>query len=419
MLAAHVDRFFDRRFSAARLIVLTTVGAGDLLLLHRPAGADDWLVAALAFGMCLAAGVLPLTATAGLAGLLLLTGWWGEAVLVPVKVMAAIALFELAHRRSGREVHLGAALVAAVILGKVADELPEQFFSVLYRVGVVVGVPVLLGAYIRSVRAARREAQERAAEQDRRRRSEARAARADERAAIARELHDLVAHHVSSMVLRVGVARHVIPTPDPRLAEVLDDLHASGTAALTDLRQLVAVLRDPGRAGDDGTAATDGAGAGSAEPGASLLQPQGLATAVATALTRSRRLGLVIDATVDPELAWRLDAVRRLAVLRLVQEGLANVAKHAGPGTRVLLSLRGEPGAAVRLMISDDGAGRGGSPASLTPDGHGLIGMRERVALLGGEVEVGPVGAGWRLSAVLPGPGGSTGSSAALLGAST
>src|SRR6185312_8076369 len=90
-----------------------------------------------------------------------------------------------------------------------------------------------------------RQAVERALAEQRRRESESRAARADERSAIARELHDVVAHHVASMVLRVGVARHVLTDLDPRVDEVFDDVHGTGTAALAELRRLVAVLRNP------------------------------------------------------------------------------------------------------------------------------------------------------------------------------
>ncbi|MEE3921816.1 histidine kinase dimerization/phosphoacceptor domain-containing protein [Micromonospora sp. BRA006-A] len=121
----------------------------------------------------------------------------------------------------------------------------------LFGLAVTVGLPLLLGLVVRTTRELGRQAEVRAEAERRRRESESRAARADERGAIARELHDVLAHHVASMVLRVGVARHVLPDLDPRVGEVFDDVHATGTAALTDLRRLVAVLRDP-----DGVAAT-------------------------------------------------------------------------------------------------------------------------------------------------------------------
>ncbi|QFG27062.1 two-component sensor histidine kinase [Actinomadura sp. WMMB 499] len=282
-----------------------------------------------------------------------------------------MALFELAVRRPPAELAAGAgAFVLAVACGWAGDPLGETG-PALFRVAVFLTVLLLAGAYLRSARAAARAAGERAAAQ-------ARAARAAERTAIARELHDLVAHHVSSMVLRVGVARHVLPGSDPAVREVLDDLHATGTAALDDLGRLVSVLRDPATVRD--------------EP--PPLEPAALPAALHRAVERCRAAGPAVEASIDPAVAG-LDAMRGVTLLRLVQEGLANAARHAGPGATVRLSARVE-GAAVRLVIADDG---GGGPA---PDGHGLAGMRERVGLLGGAFAAGPDGPGWRLSAELP-----------------
>jgi len=182
------------------------------------------------------------------------------------------------------------------------------------------------------------------------------------------------------MVLRVGVARHVLGGTDPRVDEVLGDLHTSGTAALGDLRNLVAVLRDPALVRHG-------------EPGVSLVERAGLVDALDAAVERGRQAGLTIAADIDPAIA-ELDAVRRLTVLRLAQEGLANVAQHAGAGTSVAFTVRVD-GEAVRLEIVDDGR-----PGTVKP-GHGLVGMTERVELLGGTLSAGPRpdGSGWRLLA--------------------
>ncbi|MEO3807897.1 histidine kinase [Sphaerisporangium sp. B11E5] len=281
-------------------------------------------------------------------------------------------------------------------LSHISRALPAGLAPLLFRLGVVIGAPLLLAGYIRMTRRlavqaegrARAEARRAEAEGDRaeaergRRESDARAARAAERVTIARELHDLVAHHVASMVLRIGVARHVLPALDPRAAQALDDVHASGTAVLGDLRRLVAVLRDP--------AVRDG-------PGLPLVEPDGLVAALEEVAERGRQVGLVVDATLDPSIN-RLDAVRGLTVLRLGQEGITNVARHAGPSTHVQLSVGAEADGAVRLELIDDG---GGGPAE-PGQGYGLIGMRERVELLGGRFQAGPDGAGWRLTAALP-----------------
>jgi signal transduction histidine kinase len=277
----------------------------------------------------------------------------------------------------------GAGLVAAVYLADAIGDSPSEFAGTVYGLSVVVGVPVLLGLVIRTSRELGRQAQQKAIEEQRRLESESRAVRADERSAIARELHDVVAHHVASMVLRVGVARHVLPDVDPRVAEVFDDVHGTGTAALADLRRLVAVLRDP-------SARTDAA-LTAIEPGA---LPQALEAAVETA----RRAGLTVDAAVAPEVG-SLDAVRGLAVLRLTQEALTNVAKHAGTSAHVRLCAEVVNGD-VTWSVED--AGGGVPPGLPSGGGHGLTGMRERVEVLGGRLTAGPTAAGWRVETTLP-----------------
>nr|BFE79175.1 hypothetical protein GCM10020093_017760 [Planobispora longispora] len=185
------------------------------------------------------------------------------------------------------------------------------------------------------------------------------------------------------------------------MAEVFDDLHATGTAALTDLRRLVALLRDPDGARPDAATAAIEADA----------LPQALRAAVDTA----RRAGLTVETVIAPE-TGALDAVRGLAVLRLTQEALTNVAKHAGPTARARLTISVADGD-VHVEVTDEGrpdGGPGGHPADrLTGGGHGLTGMRERVELFGGRFEAGPAGGGWRVAAVLPAvPAGESGGAA-------
>ncbi|QXJ26834.1 two-component sensor histidine kinase [Actinomadura graeca] len=392
----------DGGSAPARLVVLTALGLGDVCLLHRPQDATDLVIALTGFAACVAGCLLPPASRAApaapvapvaLAALLVLGDVLGAHAAITLKAMIAFTLFELALRpHRGRVLAAVAVLVAALLcahaVGTAGDVPPT-----LFRLSVLIGVPLLLGSSIRLARENARRAREAMAEQERRRRSETLAARAAERTVIARELHDLVAHHVSSMVLRVGIARHVLPSADPRVTEVLDDLHASGASALADLRHLVAVLRDPGLV--------------QGEPGVSLVERAGLPAALEAALERGRRAGLAIDAAIDPQVTG-LDAVRRLTVLRIVQEGLANVARHAGPGTSAELSVRVD-GQAVRLEIADDGAAgpgpSGGPIAPFGPSGHGLAGMTERVELLGGTLAAGPrERGGWRLLAEIPAP---------------
>lgn len=383
-----VGRLFDARDTLARMLLLDLSGVGYLVFgtqAGRAPTATQWVLAVVAFGVALVFHRRPLVNLVTQAALL--------AVAIPLvddttinQVGASWALVELAmwaHRP--RTVWLAAGLLAAIDLTDSIGDPLRRVLSGVFGLTVEVGVPLLLGLVIRTTRELGRQAEERAAEEQRRRESESRAARADERSAIARELHDVVAHHVASMVLRVGVARHVLTDLDPRVGEVFDDVHATGTAALADLRRLVAVLRNPdGVRGDAALTA---------------IEPSAVPAALGAAVDRARQAGVTVEADIDPAVG-SLDAVRGLAVLRLTQEALTNVAKHAGTSALARLSVSVVDGA-VRWEVSDDG--RGQVPAAMpSGGGHGITGMRERVEVLGGELEAGPTGAGWRTRTVLP-----------------
>ncbi|MGW7313304.1 sensor histidine kinase [Streptomyces sp. NPDC054854] len=387
MNRAWIEPAFDRRFAGVRVLALAGVMVGHLLLLRRPSTTTDLGLAAVALVLCLAAGKWVFGALLAQSVLLVVAHTLGAGIVPSVKVLAAVTLFELAVRQSGRRLAVGATGLALAVAVNRFEDLPGELLPVLYKVGIVAGLPLLLGAYVRVTRDAAAHARRYAEQRELRAEQQLLAARAAERTVIARELHDLVAHHVSSMVLRVGVARHVTaatPTTDPRITEVLDDLHAGAGAALADLRRLVTVLRAPDRTDPDT---------------GSLVEPGALPATLESVVEHSRRTGLTVTASVDPRVV-RLDAVRGLAVLRLAQEGLANAAKHGGPGAHAELVLRVADDA-VHLTIRDDGAGRARPPDS-GPSGHGLIGMRERVDLLGGRLEAGPAAQGWRLAAELP-----------------
>ncbi|MGW4650636.1 sensor histidine kinase [Kitasatospora sp. NPDC004289] len=390
-----MELVFDQRFAALRTVALVGVLVGDLLLVHRPSGVRDVALAAAGTALCAIAARWTFGAVLLLSGLLVAAHALGSDIVPALKVLAAVTVFELAVREHGRRPVAGSVVLALAVAANRLADLPGELPSVLYKMGIVAGLPLLLGAYLRTTRDAARDARAHAAREAAGAGERVLAARAAERTTIARELHDLVAHHVSSMVLRVGIARHVLPaaTVDPRVTEVFDDLHASGSEALADLRRLVAVLRDP-----DGVA---GPGAASA-----LVTPGALPGALESVLEGGRRTGLTVTAVVDPALA-HLDAVRGLAVLRLAQEGLANTARHAGSGTRAELTVRMAEDDTVHLTLRDDGAGRPGRPApppapARGTSGHGLVGMRERVDLLGGRLEAGPTPRGWSLTAELP-----------------
>ncbi len=378
--------------------LLPLVGAVAVLsLLHIPGfrpTALDWVVA-LAAALCVLAGArFPLTvllvqcalvfAASLVAGAAREVQDLGGGV---AQILASVALGEVALRRPGPPVWIGA---AALTVAASAHAFP--LYSIAANVLIIVldvGLPVLLGTFIRTQRELARQAELRAVEAERRRGWEVGAARTAERTAVARELHDVVAHHVAAIVLRAGVARHVVPNGDPDLLDALDDVHSIGGQALTDLRKLVAVLRNPAEGTDP-----------------ALLAAADLSTTLDEVLTRTRQAGVEVRAHIDPVVVDDLDTVHRHAVWRVVQEGLTNVLKHAGPGAETEVTVRrDEQGGLLVEVIDDGGLGAtmppvlsGASPGS----GHGLIVMRERVELLDGTLRAGPCATGWALRATLP-----------------
>jgi signal transduction histidine kinase len=345
-----------------RLVPLA-LGFGYILILHgalQPT-TQDWVLTICSTALITIQGRFPLVAT--LLQATLVVSFPASQLGQGVATMASLfALGELSWRRGGWQMWLGA---VAVTLAGFWRPIMEGLASELFASAVTTCLPILIGMHLRSVQEIAWQAKQRAA-------IEAENARVEERTAIARELHDLVAHHVASMVLRIGVARHVL-NPEPPVAQVLDEVHESGTAAMADLRTLVTVLRSSDQ-----------------------MITMDLLASLSDAVERVEAAGPTVQASIDAEVA-ELDTVLRLAILRVVQEGLTNVLKHSAPEAEVSLRIRRDSGAVeVRL---DDAGPRRSEPAE---PGHGLIGMRERVELIGGKLVAGPSGAGWQVHAWLP-----------------
>jgi len=211
---------------------------------------------------------------------------------------------------------------------------------------------------------------------------------ADERSRIARELHDVVAHTLSVIVLQAGAGRRIAPGQPERAGRVLAAIEALGREALADMRRLVGILRADGEAG------------GETEPQPSLARLGELAD-------RVRSAGLAVDVRTEGE-PRPLPPGVDLSAYRIVQEALTNALRHAGAARADVVVRYGEAGIEVEVM--DDGrgpAGNGGGPAGngagAAAAGHGLVGMRERVAMFGGELDVGArEGGGFRVWARLP-----------------
>jgi signal transduction histidine kinase len=241
----------------------------------------------------------------------------------------------------------------------------------------------VLGDRARIQRAWTAELQDRAARLERERASDARRAVAEERTRIARELHDVVAHHVSMMVVQAEAGPVVVERDPSRATGAFDSISVTGRQALVELRRLLGVLR----------------GSGDAAP--SLAPQPGLAE-VPALVEQVGRTGLAVELVVEGE-PCPLPAGVDLSAYRIVQEALTNAVRHAGPGrARVLVRYREHD---LELQVTDDGNGT--DAAGPVGVGQGLVGMRERVNLFGGELHAGPrPGGGFAVAARLPIGGG-------------
>jgi len=220
----------------------------------------------------------------------------------------------------------------------------------------------ILGDNVRTKRAYYRELEERAERLEREQEEHARQAAADEQARIARELHDVIAHSVSVMVVQAAAANEVFEQQPDRSREALRSIETTGRSALTELRRLLGVVRTRGPE--------------SREPQPGLGSLERLAEQV-------RATGLEVELDVDGDLSG-LPVGVDLSAYRIVQEALTNTLKHANATSAQVHVRRGDN--ELSLEVSDNGSG---APDS-SSDGQGLIGMKERAALLGGSLETGP-----------------------------
>ena len=231
----------------------------------------------------------------------------------------------------------------------------------------------------RTVQALR--AEERAVHAEREREGAARIAVAEERARIARELHDIVAHAVSVMVLQVGAVRHRLPDGFGEDVEALRGVEETGRSALGEMRHLLGAMRRDGDGPD--------------------LAPQPGLDRLDVLLEEVRRAGLPVELHVDGE-PFRLPVAIDLSAYRIVQEGLTNALKHAR-ASHADVTVRYAPDE-VQIEVRDDGDGAASTGDGL---GHGLVGVRERVKIYGGEMSAGTAnGGGFVLRTRLPLAGG-------------
>jgi signal transduction histidine kinase len=275
----------------------------------------------------------------------------------------AVALYTAAahgeRRRALRLVAVGAVVALLLIIRDGAYNIGAvaalSFFAVCW----------VVGDNLRTRRAYLRALEERAERLERERVEHARRAAAEEQARIARELHDVIAHSVSVMVVQAAAARDVFDTHPQRARTALGAIEETGRGALAELRRLLGVVRLPEERGE-------------------TYQPQPGLADVDALVEQVRSAGLPVDLVVDGE-RHEVPVGIDLSAYRIVQEALTNTLKHAR-ATRADVAVRYSPRELV-VEVRDDGAG--GGPPGAANGGHGLIGMRERVALYGGELDAG------------------------------
>jgi signal transduction histidine kinase len=340
----------------------------------------------------------------------------------------------VAYERPRRILAAAAILEAGSVLVAIRQGVhPAQLIAMWVFISALVVAAGLIGYYVRTRRAFLASLVGRAERLERERDREALLAASAERARIAREMHDIVAHNLAVMIALADGAAYTARADPGQAVAIMGQVSGTGRGALTEMRRLLGVMREPPALGDDtaaGTMAGAGAGvAGSAVAGSAVAgsaagtaaagpehAPQPTLADVEDLLARVRAAGLPTALAVSGQ-PLALPPSMELALYRLIQEALTNTLKHAA-ATSAQVRLVYRPGE-VELEVTDDGKPDSGPPDAAQPNaaqpnagpgsppgecsaGHGIVGMRERAAVFGGQVVVGPCSGGWRVHTVLP-----------------
>jgi signal transduction histidine kinase len=290
-------------------------------------------------------------------------------------VVGLAVAFLLGNLRNAWQAAVGLVVIVSSLVVLV-DQIPGHTTSELVFLPIDFAVAWVAGFALRERTEKAEAAEIRAAVAERERDTAARIAVAEERARIARELHDIVAHAVSVMVLQVGAVRHKLPDTLGEDRDALRDVERAGRTALAEMRRLLAAMRDDGDEAE--------------------LVPQPGLDGLNSLRVEIGRAGLPVELHVDGE-PFPLPRGIELSAYRIVQEGLTNALKHSR-ATKADVTVRYRPGE-VQLEVRDNGVG------SSTTDGvgHGLVGIRERVKIFGGEMTAGSAnGGGFVLNTRLP-----------------
>lgn len=315
-----------------------------------------------------------------LAGCLTLTAFGYVPMLGPAAAYL-IAIYSVAsHRGLATSLPVGAFGLVLYVVSMALDGY--WFWQAVSNSVLLIGV-WWIGRSLRLRRAYLDELEARARRLERAREADSRAARAEERSRIARELHDVVAHHVSVMTVQAGAARRILHRDPEAVQDALSTIEQMGRTALGEMRRLVGVLRTE------------------AEPARTELSPQPGVHDVSGLVDQLRETGLQVQLWIEGE-SRSLSPGVDLAAFRLVQEALTNTLKHAGPQARAWVRIQ-YADRQLEIEVEDDGRGLVAGLGRPGGNGHGLVGMRERVALYGGDLRIGPrSGGGFEVRARFP-----------------
>jgi signal transduction histidine kinase len=369
------------------VLIVAAIAGGIVAVFHNHGTVDGWLYRSLWLEVPLVVAIIapllarrrfPFGAPVAVAIAVIVATLLDDR-LVPnnffVFLAGAAAVFLMALLRDWRQAVAGLAIIfgaeAFVARADPNGGIGDFVFSnVLFAVVWIVGFS--LGRKFEEAD----EAKERAARAEREREQQARTAVAEERARIARELHDVVGHSVSVMTVQASGVRRLLRPDQDREREALLVVERTGREALAEMRRMVGVLRRPEEA--------------------PALAPQPSLNHLNRLVDQAREAGLPVELRIEGE-AIQLPAGIDLTAYRLVQEGLTNVVKHAEATRAEVLVNYGD--GYLEVTVRDDGKGLGNGDGG----GHGLVGMRERVSVYGGEIDAGPqTGGGYRLRAKLP-----------------
>ena len=276
-------------------------------------------------------------------------------------ILTLVGVYSAAAYTGGRAA-LAVLLSVALWILITAGDPDGIYFGGLVFFGIVVGAPFLFGRLIRARRLRETLLEERSVVLEREREERARAAVAEERTRIARELHDVVAHAISVIVLQARGGRRLLLEDPDEARRALDTIERTGSQTLGEMRRLLGMLR-----ADDEQLA---------------LAPQPSLSALDVLAREVTRAGLPVEVRIEGEPA-ELPAGVDLSAFRIVQEALTNALKHAGPARARVLVRYGD--GELEIEVVDDGAAVGNGEGT----GHGLLGIRERVTVYGGSFEAG------------------------------